>query len=839
MDVSSSPATLKRLCGLLGAPYDPGLAYLLSPAHFEQWKPLAEKIARAKDASAEHLARLLIEVAQATGGEKNLAIALWTAANMYYRLSQIKLANDCFEQAASLYQRLGDTQSSARMSVGWVCVLSELGQYHQALTCAKMAETVLGASTAPADQRRLAGLNGNVGIVYELVGQLVEALDHYQRKWQFYDALIEQDLDSVIEAAQALNNAGVVQTHLGQYLEAAKSFSHALEILTPTAESRLVWADTTLILLNKAWLETIRQSPFEQVTRAFEVARHSRDRLDEETALRNFAFIDLFEANWLIHKGQWRQVNRAAIEHLSDVAITAGMASEHAYAKLLLGQLSLHAGEAKLAELKFEEIAQDATSQNPAMAYVARMWQARALCNMGDFSGARMRLELALIAIEQTRRHLTSDDYRAGYLEGKLVAYHDLIQLDLDTGNAASAFVTSERTKARTLAEALAVQMDQSVPNLPPPTSLSIEQVAAQLSPTTLIVSYTILHGVVWAFLITGDGLVEQPVQLGACLSHTELESGLRKLQRIIYTSPAAPLSFRQQIVIVQKTLQKWYADYLAPLQPWLDRYERIVISPDGLLNALPFGCLYNERGQSYFAATHEITIAPSLAIWSMITPKQRAATNVLFQPQVHQALVIGNSAKDGVPDALPQTIREAQAVAAQFTKSVLLIEQAVTFDHFIQAAPQADFIYMAAHGEYQIGAPAASFIELADRPLCVADILTLKLKATTVVLSACETSKGYLTGNEMMGLVRAFLYAGAKAVVATHWSVEDSVTFGLMTKFIQEVCAGKSLANALKTAQCELIGATNSPFSHPFYWGAFTIIGNDGASIASVPTRS
>ena len=207
-------------------------------------------------------------------------------------------------------------------------------------------------------------------------------------------------------------------------------------------------------------------------------------------------------------------------------------------------------------------------------------------------------------------------------------------------------------------------------------------------------------------------------------------------------------------------------------MQPWLERYERIVISPDGLLNALPFGCLYNERGQSYFAATHEITIAPSLAIWSMITPKQRAATNVLFQPQVHQALVIGNSAKDGVPEALPQTIREAQAVAAQFTKSVLLIEQAATFDHFIQAAPQADFIYMAAHGEYQIGAPAASFIELADRPLCVADILTLKLKATTVVLSACETSKGYLTGNEMMGLVRAFLYAGAKAVVATHWSV-------------------------------------------------------------------
>ena len=112
-----------------------------------------------------------------------------------------------------------------------------------------------------------------------------------------------------------------------------------------------------------------------------------------------------------------------------------------------------------------------------------------------------------------------------------------------------------------------------------------------------------------------------------------------------------------------------------------------------------------------------------------------------------------------------------------------------------------------------------------------------MRIDADLVTLSACETGLGKEMGGEgLIGLTRAFQYAGARSVLASLWSVGDESTAELMTRFYRHLRAGKTKDDALRTAQLELIrmrvapataGRTTPTISHPFHWAAFQLIGD------------
>ena len=113
-----------------------------------------------------------------------------------------------------------------------------------------------------------------------------------------------------------------------------------------------------------------------------------------------------------------------------------------------------------------------------------------------------------------------------------------------------------------------------------------------------------------------------------------------------------------------------------------------------------------------------------------------------------------------------------------------------------------------------------------------------MRIDADLVTLSACETGLGKELGGEgLVGLTRAFQYAGARAVLASLWSVGDDSTAELMTRFYGYLKAGKTKDEALRAAQLELIRrrrpsketapGTTSAVSHPFHWAAFQLIGD------------
>jgi CHAT domain-containing protein len=132
----------------------------------------------------------------------------------------------------------------------------------------------------------------------------------------------------------------------------------------------------------------------------------------------------------------------------------------------------------------------------------------------------------------------------------------------------------------------------------------------------------------------------------------------------------------------------------------------------------------------------------------------------------------------------------------------------------------------MSAHGQYRMDQPEFSYIQLADGPLYTDDLFQHDLRYELVTLSACETGRSQAAaGDELIGLGRGFLFAGAGALIASLWRVDEALTLELMDELYQQLDGGASKATALRAAQLKLKRAY--PGLHPAFWGAFELIGN------------
>jgi CHAT domain-containing protein len=120
------------------------------------------------------------------------------------------------------------------------------------------------------------------------------------------------------------------------------------------------------------------------------------------------------------------------------------------------------------------------------------------------------------------------------------------------------------------------------------------------------------------------------------------------------------------------------------------------------------------------------------------------------------------------------------------------------------------------------------------DGNLEVHEIYGLDLaRADLVVLSACQTQLGAQSaGDDVVGLNRAFIYAGAPTVVASLWTVDDEATGSFMTAFYKHLRQGQGKAAALRQAQLE----TRERYPHPYYWAAFVLTGDPGRSAPEQP---
>lgn len=488
---------------------------------------------------------------------------------------------------------------------------------------------------------------------------------------------------------------------------------------------------------------------------------------------------------------------------------------------------------------------------------------------LGRTPQAQAAFDTAVELFEDQRRALPGDELRSAFLTDHLQPYEELLRLSLQAHAAAPTAVLAagvlhqlERVRARTLGERLARPAAQAgdadtqalrerlnwlyrrVQRLEDEgqsaqawgdelrrTELELLERARRArltaAPTAQRDDDAFDAAALQAALGDADALVEYGVQddeLFACIvtrsgvglkrrvaSWPEVQAGLQAVRFQIDTLRHGAAPVRRHLASLaertQRRLERLHALVWAPLAGSVSHCRRVLVVPCGVLGLLPFAALHD--GTQALAQRFELALVPSARLALRGLRRQPAAPR--------HALALGESSR------LPHAAYEARFVAGLFAQGQALVGEQATLAALCAAAPQADVLHLACHAQFRHDNPMFSALHLRDAPLSVEAVEALALRPGTVVLSACETGLSDSDGGEeRIGLVRAFLVAGAARVVASLWPVDDEVTSAFMAGFYAALVRGEPPATALRQAQLALMAS----YPHPFFWAAFTLHG-------------
>jgi CHAT domain-containing protein len=177
-----------------------------------------------------------------------------------------------------------------------------------------------------------------------------------------------------------------------------------------------------------------------------------------------------------------------------------------------------------------------------------------------------------------------------------------------------------------------------------------------------------------------------------------------------------------------------------------------------------------------------------------------------------------------GIPDkAVPFVREEVQSVAACLPEPDLFLGASATADVLRQKGQNSRFIHIATHGYFRQDNAMFSGIRFGDSYLSLYDLYQLKLPAELVALSGCSTGLNVVAaGDELLGLARGLMHAGAATSLLTLWDVQDRCSAELMKCFYSYLAAGRSKARALQQAMKQV----KSEYPHPYYWAPFVLVG-------------
>jgi CHAT domain-containing protein len=503
----------------------------------------------------------------------------------------------------------------------------------------------------------------------------------------------------------------------------------------------------------------------------------------------------------------------------------------------------------------------------------------------GDLPVAAGHYARAMTALEAVSSRLLMD-LRGHYLADKLAVYRDAVAVCLARGDVAGAYQCAERARGRALVEHLAANVDirprareaadaplvdeltalrrertrlaalveaqaqddpgegDAPPGVSPaeveraladheqriavlwqrlqarhpayaaPSGLAVAAPAppgALLAPGTLLIAYFEGRDGLLAFAADHTGLTVHRLPASLATLDRPLRLLRLNLDRAAVTARDATDGWTRQTTQARHLLGALYRDLLAPLAERLAGQQRLVIVPHGSLHYVPFAALHD--GAQYLCQRLAVSVLPAAAL---LRPE---TTPPLLAPT---ALVLAHS-QGG---RLPQVTAEAACVAGLFPAVCALEEQAARAV-LERDAPRHAIIHLAAHAGFRADAPLFSSISLADGPFDAVDVLDLTLDCSLVTLSACETGRSaILAGDELIGLSRAFLYAGARSLLLTLWRVDDAATNRFMQAFYTALRFATPKAEAVRQAQA----AMAAEGQHPFFWAAFVLIGEAGA---------
>jgi len=669
---------------------------------------------------------------------------------------------------------------------------------------------------------------------------------------------------------EGLGDLGNLELQLGDVPSAEKDFRRALELSRAINHPRGV----TVNLIALGDLEW-RRKRFKEATAQY---REALARADESKDRGQAASAHIQLALTLRETGELETAASEARQALEIARSTQArlLETEALYSLAEIARAASHYEEALTYFASGREIV--ASTANPEMTWRIDFGRGRTLEKLNRDEDALPAYQSAVKTIELVRSELREERFRSGYIEDKYQVYVALVELLLKLKRIDQAFSVAERLRARSYLELLdrgqptirseaqrhteatfrnrirqlqgEIEQESSKPRpeqkrqafelfskeleeaehnyqnfladlLPADSAYasaralrvpSTTEVQHQLPIGTALIEYVLAEDNLVIFVLTSNGLHASKVTVRS----EDLQSRVELLRDLMqrkntneWQLPAAGL----------------YKTLIEPIEAagWLRDVNRLYVVPHAVLHYVPFAALLRQPGNRSKLLIDDYTLAylPAAATLVYRDNARGGARSVLALAPANTRLTFARQESQDVSNFFPQEHK-------------LLVGSQATESSFKRLAGQYDVIHLATHGYFNKLNPLLSGVMLEpdaqeDGRMEVHEILELKLNANLVTLSACDTAlgSGYFAevpaGDDLIGLTRAFLFAGTPSVLASLWEVNDRSSAQLMHSFYSQLRKSDKAA-ALAKAQREM--RARGMYRHPYYWGAFTLVG-------------
>ena len=763
---------------------------------------------------------------------------------IYFKLGNYKQSLKIYKQLSAIYQeqtdRIGEVQNLNNLGVTY----ANLSEYSQALAAYQEALTKIKLISDCSHQNPNnslcyggdeAAIRNNLATLYFSLGQYEQALDFAQQASVIYQKNIGKDYQGLkpqdfqllhdILGKSALNPAFVRQS-LAIRAGVGNAFS---------AES-MVRQGEAVNLNNLGQIYSNQGNDKQALTlyqQALSIYQEINKSLGVAITLNNIAqiYTNLGQYDLALNFNQQALAIYQKEEDKAGIGVTLTN----------MGQIYQKQGKftQSLDSLNQALVIQKTIGDRASIAITLRIIGLNQL-ETKKINEAIVSLTESIKVIESLHPGL-NDANKISMFESQNLSYKLLQKALITQKQPNQALEVSERGRARAFVELLSQRLaNEETPNsssqqgtIKPPTIAEIQKIAAVEQAT--LVEYSLISNrelYIWVIKPTGEITLRQ-VNLTAFenLANKEQISGL-DLNNLVIDARNSLFASASQ---TKPKLQQLHQIFIQPIADLLPNnpQDLVILIPQHSLFLLPFSALIDPDGK-YLIEKHTILTAPSIQVLDLT--HQQKQKNQRINPQ--NTLIVGNPIMPSLPPklgglpvqlaALPGAELEAEAVA-QVLKTPAIIGSQATKQAIVQQMLNSKIIHLATHGLLddigKKGLPGA--IALApfnndDGLLTAYEILNLKLNADLVVLSACNTGRGRITGDGVVGLSRSFISAGTSSIIVSLWSIPDDTTAVLMPEFYRQLQQNSNKAEALRQAMF----ITIKKYPNPKDWAAFTLIG-------------
>jgi CHAT domain-containing protein/Tfp pilus assembly protein PilF len=787
------------------------------------------------------------------GDDDGYARLCTAVANAYSRLGQHQRSSEYYVTAARVFEETGDRAALAKVYLDLGYVLYRLDQYEQADAMYEQTEQIsreLQLDTLEEQAKY------NRAYLHYLRGLYTRALQGFSQ--------IRQKLTSSSRhiALCDLDEAEIyIQLNLSK--EAAALANRAIERFNQIGMRYEEEKARTLY-----GVALVQMGRFGEALGIFRTAQKGFEHEGNDYWI---ALLDLHAADVHLALQRYREARSMAAKAKQRFE-TLGIPSGRMLGLVLLVRIAIALGEVATAE---EHLAQISSIINhiwvPLLFFPYHLLCGQVAELKRLWNQAEQAYRLAAEDLEQHQTRLQHDDFKVTFLRGRNQVYEALVRLNLEKEGAsiAAAFAWCERAKSRALVELLAEHLPSVQAGIEDSVRRRIDRLREELNVHYMLSKLeTRSRHAVPNF----ETIVNKEREIACALRELAIENseyvslqqvnvaGLEEVQQFIsdrttlveyfitqheligfvisrhsarafrrLASAAHVNALRQKLSfqldnfllgtefirahseqILEATTHYLKALHKALIEPMLAEIStpHVIIVPHGSLHHLPFHAFYD--GSCYLSDRFEITYAPSASVLRYCMER----TDVADVPP----LIVG------VADTnTPNVDLEVSGLQNIFPEATVLLGERANREGFSRAAQHASFIHVATHATYRQDNPMFSSFKLADGYVTALDLFSMNCQANLVALSGCQSGLGQVAeSDDLLGLMRGFLYAGARSLLMSLWTVNDASTVNLMNEFYKEWQSGATRARALQKA----MRTVRRTYPNPFYWAPFVLVG-------------